>query len=293
MKGATPGQTRLGWLLVSPAAALMLLVAGYPIAYAAWLSLLRYDLRFPDQRSFLGLANYLDVLRSSLWWNDLWTTLVITVVSVSCELILGMILALVMHRTLVARPAVRAVTLIPYGIVTVVSALAWRFAFDPVTGFVNPWLGIELSWLSHRATALVVIVAAEVWKTTPFLALLLLAGLSMVPEDLLQAARIDGAGALQRFFRITLPLMQPVLLVALLFRTLDAFRIFDAVFVMTRGAAGTETVSILGYRQLLSRLNLGIGSAVSILIFLCVGGIAVLYIRASGTSLAGGRRGLG
>lgn len=293
MKGRHGNEHRLGWLLTSPAVTLMILVAGYPIAYAGWLSLLRYDLRFPGERGFVGLANYLDVLRSSLWWEDLWTTLIITVVSVSCELILGMILALVMHRTLVARRAVRAATLVPYGIITVVSALAWRFAFDPVTGFVNPWLGIELAWLSHRATALVVIVAAEVWKTTPFLALLLLAGLSMVPEDLLRAARIDGAGALQRFVRITLPLMQPVLLVALLFRTLDAFRIFDAVFVMTRGAAGTETVSILGYRQLLSRLNLGIGSAVSVLIFLCVVGITTLYLRGFGASLAGGREGLG
>jgi multiple sugar transport system permease protein len=274
--------------LCAPAVGVMVLVAGWPIAHALWLSLQRYDLRFPEARRFVGLTNYADVLSSRLWWEDFATTLLLTAVSVSLELLLGMGLALVMHRTLVARRLVRACVLIPYGIVTVVAALAWRYAFEPSTGFVNAWLGSDRAWFAARWSALAVIVLAEVWKTTPFVSLLLLAGLTLVPEDLHRAARVDGASAGQRFLRITLPLMKPTLAVALLFRSVDAFRIFDSVYLMTRGSAGTETVSILGYQQLLVRLNLGIGSAISVLVFLSVIAIAVLCVKGFGISL--GRR---
>ncbi|MEA2828091.1 MAG: trehalose/maltose transport system permease protein, partial [Actinomycetota bacterium] len=264
----------------------MLLVTAYPIVYAIILSLQRNDLRFPDQAQFVGLRNYADVLASSLWWSDLATTLVITFFSVVIELILGMGLALLMHRAIFGRRTVRAAILIPYGIVTVVAALAWRFAFDPTTGFVNALLNTDRSWFAGRIASLFVIVLTEVWKTTPFMALLLLAGLTLVPEDLHRAARVDGATTMQRFTQITLPLMKPAILVAVLFRTLDAFRIFDSVFVMTAGANGTETLSILGSNQLFNRLNLGIGSAVSVLIFLCVIVIAVLFVKGFGASLA-------
>jgi multiple sugar transport system permease protein len=176
---------------------------------------------------------------------------------------------------------------VPYGIITVVAAMSWRFAFDPTTGFVNGLLGVEQAWLAERWSAYFVIIQTEIWKTTPFMALMLLAGLTLVPDDLLRAARVDGAGAIRRFFAVTLPLMRPVILVALLFRTLDAFRIFDTVFVQTRGAQGTETVSIVGYDALITRLNLGLGSAVSVLIFVCVLGIAVLYVRGFGMRLGG------
>jgi multiple sugar transport system permease protein len=278
-------ECRLGWLLCAPAVATMVAVTAYPILYALWLSLQRYDLRFPEERAFVGLSNYWSVLTSELWWQSLFNTLFITLGSVSMELIVGFCLALVMHRTLFARHMVRAAILIPYGIITVVAALAWRFAFDPTTGFVNALLNLEGAWLTERWTAFLVIIFTEIWKTTPFMALLLLAGLTLVPEDLLKAARVDGASAIQRFFKITLPLMKPVVLVALLFRTLDAFRIFDTVFVQTRGAQGTETVSITGYNTLIARLNLGLGSAVSVLIFICVLAIALLFIKGFGTSL--------
>jgi multiple sugar transport system permease protein len=279
-----PSEERLGWLLCTPAVSAMLLVTAYPMLYALWLSLFRYDLRFPDQRAFVGLANYASVLTSEVWWQSLLNTLVITLASVSVELVLGMLLALIMHRALFLRRSVRASVLVPYAIITVVAALAWKFAFDPVTGFVNPWLGLENAWLTERWSAFLVIILTEVWKTTPFMALLLLAGLTLVPKDLLDAARVDGANALQRFFRVTLPLMRPAVLVALLFRTLDAFRIFDTVFVQTRGAQGTETVSLVGYHTLVTRLNLGLGSAVSVLIFLCVLAIASLFVKALGVS---------
>ncbi|MGD2082532.1 MAG: sugar ABC transporter permease [Chromatiales bacterium] len=276
-------------MLCAPAVIAMALVTAYPMLYALWLSLFRYDLRFPDQRRFIGLENYWSVLTSETWWQSLLNTLIITVGSVAVELVLGFVFALVMHRALIGRRLVRTSLLVPYGIITVVAAMSWRFAFDPTTGFVNALLGLQGSWLAERWSAFFVIIQTEIWKTTPFMALLLLAGLTLVPDDLLRAARVDGAGAVQRFFRITLPVMRPMIMVALLFRTLDAFRIFDTVFVQTRGAQGTESVSIVGYDALITRLNLGLGSAVSVLIFLCVVVIAAIYIRGFGIELA--RRG--
>jgi multiple sugar transport system permease protein len=266
----------------------MALVTAYPILLGVWLSLFRYDLRFPEQRRFVGLDNYSSVLGSTVWWRSLFNTLVITIGSVTVELLLGFVLALVMHRALVGRRVVRTTLLVPYGIVTVVAALAWRFAFDPTTGFASGLLGLGGAWLTERAPAFFVIIMAEVWKTTPFMALLLLAGLTLVPPELLAAARVDGAGAVQRFLRITLPLMRPVILVALLFRTLDAFRIFDTVFILTRGAEGTETVSMVGYRTLITRLNLGLGSAVAVLIFVCVIVISAFFVKALGGAPVGG-----
>jgi multiple sugar transport system permease protein len=270
---------KLGWLLCAPALIAMITVTVYPIFYACWLSLFRYDLRFPDSRTFTGADNYLSVLSSPIWWEGLLNTVIITACSVSVELLLGMVFALVMHRAIIGRRLVRAATLIPYGIITVVAALIWKFAFIPTTGFVNSLTGLELSWFSQRWSAFFVIIFTEIWKTTPFMSLLLLAGLTLVPDDLLRAARVDGASAWQRFSLIILPIMKPTIAVALLFRTLDAFRIFDTVFVQTRGAQNTETVSIIGYHALISRLNLGLGSAVSILIFFCVLLIAATYLK--------------
>lgn len=278
-------QRRLGLMLCAPAVLVMLAVTAYPLLHAVWLSLQRYDLRFPDERAFIGLDNYLSVLGSPVWWQALYNTAVITVASVTLELLLGMTLALLMHRAVFGRNLVRAVLLVPYGIITVVAALAWKFAFDPVTGFVNGLLGLEQAWLTEQWSAMVVIVLTELWKTTPFMALLLLAGLTQVPADLLRAARVDGADARQRFTRITLPLLKPAILVALLFRTLDGFRIFDTVFVQTRGSAGTETVSMVGYNALVVRLNLGLGAAVSVLIFLCVVLIAAVFVKGFATPL--------
>jgi multiple sugar transport system permease protein len=200
--------------------------------------------------------------------------------------VLGMLIALVMHRAIFGRGAVRTAVLIPYGIVTVVAAFAWLYAFQPTSGFVPDLLGLSSDPFASRAGSFVVIILTEVWKTTPFMALLLLAGLALVPDELLEAAKVDGASAWQRFWRITVPLMRPAILVALLFRTLDAFRVFDSVFIMTRGANNTETVSILGYNELITRLNLGVGSAVSVLIFLCVIIIAVVFVKGLGASTA-------
>jgi multiple sugar transport system permease protein len=207
---------------------------------------------------------------------------------VSLELVLGMAIALVMHRAIFGRGPVRAAILIPYGIVTVVAAFAWRYAFDPASGFVQglPLISDTAAPLTERSGSLIVIILTEVWKTTPFMALLLLAGLALVPDELHEAAKVDGASAIQRFFRITIPLMKPAILVALLFRTLDAFRLFDTVFIQTQGANGTETVSILSYNVLINRVNLGLGSAVSVLIFMAVLLIAFVFVKVLGTSTA-------
>jgi multiple sugar transport system permease protein len=287
----TRSERKLAWMLCAPAVLAMLLVTAYPIAYAVILSLQDVDLRFPDEGGFAGLSNYSSVLSSSLWWTDIFNTVFIMVISVAIELVLGMAIALVMHRAIFGRGVVRTSVLIPYGIITVVAAFAWQFAFSPETGFVNnlPLISDEMDWFGGRFSSFAVIILAEVWKTTPFMALLLLAGLVTIDDQLYEAARVDGASAWQRFTRITLPLMKPAILVALLFRTLDAFRVFDTIFVMTRGALDTESVSILGYNQLISRLNLGLGSAVSVLIFLCVFLIAFIFVKGFGAKVEEGR----
>ena len=293
MSDRVRSERKLAWMLCGPAVGVMLLVTAYPILYAVVLSLQDLDLRFPDEGGFVGLSNYITVLSSGLWWTDMFNTAFVTLVSVAIELVLGMIIALVMFRALFGRGLVRTSVLIPYGIVTVVAAFAWQFAFQPDTGFINnlPLIADDKAWFGDRFSSFAVIIMAEVWKTTPFMALLLLAGLVTIDDGLYEAARVDGASAWQRFWKITLPLMKPAILVALLFRTLDAFRIFDNIFIMTGGAQDTESVSILGYNQLIERLNLGLGSAVSVLIFLSVFVIAFLFIKGFGVRMDEGRPG--
>ncbi|MEU2610523.1 sugar ABC transporter permease [Micromonospora sp. NPDC007271] len=279
-------ERRLGWLLCAPAALVMLLVTAYPILYSVWLSLQRFDLRFPDQREFVGLENYATVLTNQFWWTAFGVTALITVVTVAVELVLGMGLALIMHRTLVGRGIVRTAALIPYGIVTVVAAFSWRYAWTPGTGYLANLFDGSAP-LTERASSLAIIMLAEIWKTTPFMALLLMAGLALVPEDLLKAAATDGATAWQRFTRVMLPVMKPAILVALLFRTLDAFRVFDNIFILTAGGNETSSVSMLAYNNLIRGLNLGIGSTMSVLIFLTVAVIAFVFVKLFGTAAPG------
>ncbi|GAA3048054.1 sugar ABC transporter permease [Gordonia defluvii] len=278
---------RLAYLLITPAALLMAVVTAYPIGYAVWLSLNKVSLTEPDRAEFVGLGNYLTVLTDGYWWNALGVTLVITIISVVIELVLGMAIALVMHRTIVGRGTVRTMVLLPYGVVTVVAAMSWYYAWTPGTGYLANLLPAGSAPLTQQIPALGIIILAEVWKTTPFMALLLLAGLALVPDDLLRAAQVDGAGAWTRLRRITIPLMKPAILVALLFRTLDAFRIFDNIYVLTKGASGTGSVSILGYDNLFKAFNLGTGSAISVLVFLCVALIAALFVKGFGASAPG------
>ncbi|MGC1805975.1 MAG: sugar ABC transporter permease, partial [Mycobacterium sp.] len=238
MTGATAtrrSESRLAFILVAPAALLMLAVTAYPIGYAIWLSLQRNNLVTPNDTRFIGLGNYQTILTDRYWWTALGVTLAITVASVSIEFVLGLSLALVMHRTLIGKGLVRTAVLIPYGIVTVVASYSWYYAWTPGTGYLANLLPHGSAPLTHQFSSLGIVVIAEVWKTTPFMSLLLLAGLALVPADLLKAAQVDGAGAWRRLRTITLPLIKPAILVALLFRTLDAFRIFDNIYVLTGG----------------------------------------------------------
>jgi len=279
-------ERRLGWLLCAPAVIVMIAVTAYPVGYAIYLSLERYNLALPQATKFIGFANYGAVLSSPYWWQALKVTVIITVFSVAITLVLGMALAFVLHRTIFGRGTVRTTSLIPYGIVTVAAAYSWQYAWTPGQGYLSSIFNNSAP-LTNHVQALIVIIIAEIWKTTPFMALLLLAGLSLVPEDLQKAAKVDGATGWQRFTKITLPLMKPAILVALLFRTLDSFRIFDNIYILTLGANGTGSVSILGYDNLFNALNLGIGSTISVLIFICVAIIAVVYIKGFGTAAPG------
>ncbi|MCZ8377383.1 sugar ABC transporter permease [Mycobacterium sp. CPCC 205372] len=283
----TRSERRLAFLLIAPAVILMLAVTAYPIGYAVWLSLQRYNLATPDDTEFVGIDNYVTVLTDGYWWTALLVTLAITVVSVAIEFVLGMALALVMHRTIFGKGVVRTAVLVPYGIVTVAASYSWYYAWTPGTGYLANLLPEGSAPLTEQLPSLAIVVLAEVWKTTPFMALLLLAGLALVPQDLLNAAQMDGAGAWKRLLKVILPLIKPAILVALLFRTLDAFRIFDNIYVLTQGANNTGSVSILGYDNLFKAFNIGLGSAISVLIFLCVALIAFIYIKLFGASAPG------
>ena len=280
-------QRRLAYLLIAPAVVLMLAVTAYPIGYAIWLSLQRYNLASPADNKFVGLANYQTILTDKYWWTAFFVTLVITIISVAIEFVLGLALALVMHRTIFGRGVVRTAILIPYGIVTVAASYSWYYAWTPGTGYLANLLPEGSAPLTQQIPSLAVIIVAEVWKTTPFMALLLLAGLALVPDDLLKAAEVDGAGAWTRLTRVIIPLIKPAILVALLFRTLDAFRIFDNIYVLTGGSNDTASVSILGYDNLFKAFNLGLGSAISVLVFITVAVIAVIYIKLFGAAAPG------
>ncbi|XVQ10621.1 carbohydrate ABC transporter permease [Spirillospora sp. CA-255316] len=273
-------ERRLGLLLSAPAVVVMLLVTAYPLASALYQSLFSYRITAPDDRSFVGLGNYATALTDGLFWQTVLTTLVITVITVGVELVIGFALAMVMHRAVFGRRTVRTAILLPYGIVTVISAFAWKYAFDVQSGFVNSWFGLgDFAWFSDRWAALFVIILSEIWKTTPFVSLLLLAGLAQVPRDLGEAATVDGATAWQRLWRVTIPNMKAAILVAVLFRTLDAWRIFDNVFIMTAGQEKTQVLSFLTYQQIITRTALGLGNAVGVLLFLSVVLIAAIFIK--------------
>ena len=280
-------ERRLGLRLTAPAFIVMILVTAYPLVYAVVLSFFRYRLTDPDAREFVGLQNYLTVLTDPVWWSAVVTTAIITVASVAIELVLGFGFAWVMYRIVRGRSFVRTAILVPYGIITVVSAFVWRYAFQLDSGFMNQWFGLgEFNWFGGRWSSLFVITLSEIWKTTPFISLLLLAGLVQVPEELQEAAKVDGATAWQRLWKVVLPNMKAAIMVAVLFRTLDAWRIFDNPFVMTNGANNTETLSFLAYRQNVTLVNLGAGSAISVLLFFTVVVIAFTFIKGFKTDLS-------
>lgn len=279
--------------LVAPALVMMLLVTAFPMIRALYLSLFNYSLTAPDDREFVGLANYATALSDGLFWRDTANTVMIMVVTVAIELVIGFAFAMVMHKVIFARGVIRTSILIPYGVITVVSGFAWQFAFSNTNGFVNSWLpfvGDDFNWFAEYQSSVIAIMASEIWKTTPFMSLLLLAGLAQVSEDMLEAAKVDGATWLQRLTKVILPNMRAAIMVAVLFRALDAYRIFDNIFVMTAGANGTESISFLTYRQVIEQFQLGIGSALSVLLFLSVLVVAFVIVKLFKVNLADARQ---
>lgn len=284
-------ERRLAAFFVTPSLLIIALVAAYPIIYAVWLSLHEYSVRTPGLSRWAGFKNYSDALQSGDFWSAFQTTFLFTVISVALELVIGIAMALAMHEAFRGRTLLRTVVLVPWAILTVVTAITWRSIFEPNLGFANTTLdalnlpGAQVVWLGERGYALSVMILADVWKTAPFMALLLLAGLQVIPGDLYEAAKIDGATTWQRFRRITLPLLAPAMLVALIFRTLDALRIFDLPSVLTNGANGTNTLSLYAYQELRVNNLIGLGSALSVLTFLTVMIVSFAYIRFVGGNL--------
>ncbi|MBI2895754.1 MAG: extracellular solute-binding protein [Deltaproteobacteria bacterium] len=292
--GAEAREARLAWAFLLPALLAIALVAIFPLVWTVWESLHGADLRMPWLgRPFVGLDNYLAALTEPRFLAAMGHTLFFTVSSVTLELVLGLVLALALNLGYRGRGLVRAAVLVPWAIPTVVAALVWRFMFDGQSGIANAVLtsagAIDrpIAWFVHSTSAWVPVILADVWKTTPFVALLLLAGLQNIDESLYEAASIDGARAWQRFVHVTLPLLKPAILVALLFRTLDAFRVFDLVYVLTGGGPGTATepIALYTFTSLLQNLRFGYGSALSVIVFLATLVLAVVYIRVLGTDL--------
>ena len=291
---ADRAERRLALYMVSPSMLLIAIVAVYPIGYAIWLSLHEYSVRVPGLSRWagpLGLRNYQTALQSSEFWAAFKTTFIYTGAAVFLELILGQAMAVAMHSAFKGRGQLRTVVLVPWAVLTVVTAITWRSIFEPDLGFANTVLkalhlpGGHVVWLGQEPQALLVMIFADVWKTAPFMALLILAGLQVIPDDIYEAAKVDGSTVWQRFTKITLPLLRPAILVALIFRTLDALRIFDLPFVLTKGAFGTNTLSLLAYQDFRENRLIGLGSAVAILTFITVMFVSFLYIRFVGGNI--------
>jgi multiple sugar transport system permease protein len=265
---------------VAPALLVLAAVAVVPVLSVVLLGFFRRHLIF-GVSEFIGFDNYRFLISDARFWNALGNTAYFTFLSVALELGLGLAFAVLLHRAVPAKGIVRALVLVPWAIPTVVSARMWEWLYNTDLGLLNHLLGAKINWLGSPAWALHAAILMDVWKTTPFVVILLTAGLQVIPRDLYHAAELDGAGPWQRFRRITLPLLKPVILVVLIFRTLDAFRVFDAVYVLTGGgpANATETLSIYAYKVLFQTLQFGYGSALATIVFLCVGGLSVLYVR--------------
>src|SRR5829696_16565 len=285
-------ERRLAFLMVSPSMILIAIVAAYPIGYAIWLSLHEYSVRVAGLSRWAGLRNYTNALQDSEFWTAVKTTFIFTGASVVLETLLGLAMALAMHSAFRGQGLLRTVVLVPWAVLTVVTAIMWQTIFEPSLGFVNSLLGAvglpnDTVWLGQEPQALIVMILADTWKTAPFMALLLLAGLQVIPGEIYEAAKVDGATAWQRFTRITLPLLKPALLVALIFRTLDALRIFDLPFVLTKGAHGTTTLSLISYETFQTNRILGLGSALAVLTFVIVMIVSFVYIRFVGGNIRG------
>jgi multiple sugar transport system permease protein len=283
-------ERRLAKVMVAPSMILIAVVAVWPIVYAIWLSLHEYSVRVAGLSRWagpIGLRNYSTALQDPDWRAALVHTLIFTVASVSLELLIGLGMALAMHAAFRGQGLLRTTVLVPWAVLTVVTAVMWRTMFVSPYGFVNTILGTQTVWLGSSPQALIIIILADVWKTAPFMALLILAGLQVIPGEVYEAAEVDGATTWQRFVKITLPLLTPAILVALIFRTLDALRIFDLPFVLTQGQFGTSTLSTIAQETFATNRLYGLGSAMAVLTFIIVMIVSFSYIRFVGGNIRG------
>ncbi|MFI6577506.1 carbohydrate ABC transporter permease [Nocardiopsis sp. NPDC050513] len=274
----------MGRVFLAPSFAFMAVIALFPVCYAIGMSL--YEIR-GFRREPVGVDNYVRVLSDSGFFNAVGNTLVFTVASVALEFVIGMAFALIMHQVFVGRGLTRAVILVPWVIPTAVAAQVWRYMFDRNPGFVNAVLGTDINWLRDPAWTMVAIISADVWKTAPFVALLLLAGLQTIPKDYYEAARVDGANAVQRFLHITLPLLRPAIVVALLFRTVDALRMFDFAYVFAGYSNSIATLSVYAQRFLVADPQLGYANALSTVTFVVVMLVGLAFISRMGRHMVG------
>ena len=284
--GWMKARERLAWLLVAPSVLVVALVALYPLFQSFRLSFTnaRFGSARPEQ--YVGFDNYVRLFNDNTFIAALGHTITFTVASVAIETVLGIAIALIINSHFAGRGVVRTSMLIPWAIPTVVSSQLWRFMYNQDNGVINDFLVNRLhildspvAWIANPTTSLPAIVAVDVWKTTPFMALLLLAGLQIIPGDVYEAATVDGASKWQQFWQITLPLLKPALLVALIFRTLDAFRVFDVVFVLKGAALDTITLAIYARQTMIDEQWLGRGAAASVVIFLCIALLVIVYSR--------------
>jgi len=286
-------QTRIGWVLLIPALLVVALVAIYPLGTTIYYSFTNQEfLQGIEPTKWVGLENYRTLWHDTIFRNAVWETIKFTLITVGFEFVLGMIIALVVNSSFKGRGAMRAVMLVPWAIPTVVAAQMWKWMFDDVYGVIND-AGVRLhilshshAWISEPSTALASVCAVDIWKTTPFVALLLLAGLQVIPGDLYEAASVDGASKLQQFWRITLPLLRPAILVALIFRTLDALRVFDVFYVFFGNRPDTQTMAIYAQSTIVGDGHVGYGSAISVAIFLIIAVFVIIYVTA--TRVSGG-----
>jgi trehalose/maltose transport system permease protein len=278
-------QTRIGWLLLVPALAVVAFVAIYPLGKTVYESFTNQEfLAGLEPTKWVGLENYRTLWHDSIFRHSVWVTVKFTLITVSFEFVLGLIIALVVNSHFRGRGLMRAIMLVPWAIPTVVAAKIWQWMLDDVFGVVNDLL-MKLhiishphAWISDPATSLASVCAVDIWKTTPFVALLLLAGLQVIPKDLYEAAEVDGASPLQQFWRITLPLLKPAILVTLIFRTLDALRVFDVFFVFFGNRPDTQTMAIYAQSTIVGDGHVGYGAAISVAIFLIISLFVVIYV---------------
>jgi trehalose/maltose transport system permease protein len=283
-------QTRIAWLLLLPALAVVALVALYPLGKTIYQSFTDQEFLALQPTQWVGLENYKDLWHDTIFRDSIWITVKFTLITVTFEFALGLVIALVVNSKFKGRGLMRAVMLVPWAIPTVVAAQMWKWMLDDTFGVINDAgvrlhiLGHSRAWISDPSTALASVCAVDIWKTTPFVALLLLAGLQVIPRDLYEAAEVDGASQLQQFWKITLPLLKPAILVTLIFRTLDALRVFDVFYVFFGNRPDTQTMAIYAQSTIVGDGHVGYGAAVSVAIFLIIAIFVVIYVTVSRVS---------